>query len=45
MQAALKKVVEGAIWLDVRLPSEYQYDHIASAINLPLNEIRNLAKI
>jgi len=44
MQAALKKVVEGAIWLDVRLPSEYQYDHIASAINLPLNEIRNLAK-
>lgn len=37
------KVAEGAVWLDVRLPSEYQFDHISNAVNLPLNEIRNLA--
>lgn len=43
MLEAKEKVLAGAIWADVRLPSEYQYDHIAGAINLPLNEIRNLA--
>lgn len=34
------KTAQGAIWLDARLPSEYQYDHIDGAINLPLNEVR-----
>lgn len=34
------KIAEGALALDVRLPSEYQYEHIAGAINLPLNEVR-----
>lgn len=43
MADAQAKVQAGAIWADVRLPSEYQYDHIAGAINLPLNEIRILA--
>lgn len=43
MSDAQAKVTAGAIWADVRLPSEYKYDHIAGAINLPLNEIRNLA--
>lgn len=43
MAEAKEKVLAGAIWADVRLPSEYQYDHITGAINLPLNEIRNLA--
>ncbi|HYN53958.1 MAG TPA: cyclic nucleotide-binding domain-containing protein [Methylotenera sp.] len=38
------KVTAGAIWVDARLPSEYQYDHIEGAINLPLNEIRQLTK-
>lgn len=46
IQVSLKdaeaKVAAGAVWADVRLPSEYKYDHIAGAINLPLNEIRNL---
>jgi rhodanese-related sulfurtransferase len=37
------KINNGAIWVDVRLPSEYRYDHISGAINLPLNEIRQLA--
>lgn len=40
--AAEAKVAAGAIWADVRLPSEYSYDHIKDAINLPLNEIRKL---
>ncbi|OIR04618.1 thiosulfate sulfurtransferase PspE precursor [mine drainage metagenome] len=43
MADAQAKVLSGAIWADVRLPSEYQFDHIAGAINLPLNEIRTLA--
>ena len=37
------KVAAGAVWADARLPSEYQYDHMQGAINLPLNEIRQLA--
>lgn len=34
------RIAQGAIWLDARLSSEYQYDHIDGAINLPLNEVR-----
>ncbi|MDO9283165.1 MAG: cyclic nucleotide-binding domain-containing protein [Methylotenera sp.] len=34
------KVKAGAVWADVRLPSEYSFEHIQDAINLPLNEIR-----
>jgi len=37
------KVAAGAIWADVRLPSEYNFDHLAGAISLPLSEIRQLA--
>ena len=37
------KVAAGAIWADVRLPSEYSFSHLQGAINLPLNEIRQLA--
>jgi len=33
-------IAEGAVWVDARLPSEYKYEHIPGAINLPLNEIR-----
>ncbi len=43
MVEAQAKVAAGAIWADVRLPSEYKYEHIEGAINLPLNEIRHLA--
>lgn len=38
---ARAKAAAGAQWLDVRYPSEYQYDRIAGAINVPLAEIRN----
>ncbi|HEY0842638.1 cyclic nucleotide-binding domain-containing protein [Methylotenera sp.] len=39
-EAAESMVAEGAVWVDARLPSEYQYEHIEGAINLSLNEIR-----
>lgn len=39
---ATEKVKAGAVWADVRLPSEYQFDPIQGAINLPLNTIRQV---
>jgi rhodanese-related sulfurtransferase len=39
-EAAEMKVANGAVWVDARLPSEYQYEHIEGAVNLPLNDIR-----
>jgi rhodanese-related sulfurtransferase len=38
---ARAKVAGGAQWIDVRYPSEYQYDRLPGAINIPLSEIRN----
>ncbi len=38
---ALERVARGAAWLDVRYPSEYRYDRLPGAINVPLNEVRN----
>ena len=41
---AQKQVADGtAVIVDVRLQSEFEDDHIDGAINLPLNEIRQLA--
>ena len=37
----VERVARGAIWLDVRYPSEYRYDRLAGALNVPLNEVRN----
>jgi len=39
---ATEKVKKGALWLDVRYPSEYQYDRLPGAINVPLAEVRNM---
>jgi rhodanese-related sulfurtransferase len=39
---AAHKVRGGALWLDVRYPSEYQYDKLPGAINVPLAEVRNM---
>ncbi len=36
------RVRAGALWLDVRYPSEYQYDKLPGAINVPLAEVRNM---
>jgi rhodanese-related sulfurtransferase len=40
-KAAQAKVGGGGLWLDVRYPSEYQYDKLPGAQNVPLAEIRN----
>jgi rhodanese-related sulfurtransferase len=42
MHEAKKKIARGAIWIDVRFPSEYRHDRLAGAINIPVNEIRDL---
>ena len=41
MEQARQKVAEGAQWIDVRYMSEYQYDKLPEAVNIPLAEIRN----
>lgn len=41
-QDATERVRRGALWLDVRYPSEYQYDKLPGAINVPLAEVRNM---
>ena len=38
---ACERVARGAGWLDVRYPSEYRYDRLPGAVNVPLNEVRN----
>lgn len=40
MAQARELVANGAVWLDVRFPSEYVFDHPPAAVNVPLNEIR-----
>jgi rhodanese-related sulfurtransferase len=37
-----RRVADGAVWLDVRFQAEYNEDKLPGAINIPLNEIRNL---
>ena len=41
IEEAQQKVLAGAQWIDVRYPSEFQYDQLPGAINIPLSEIRN----
>ena len=41
-EEATGRVGRGALWLDVRYPSEYQYDKLPGAINVPLAEVRNM---
>jgi len=38
---ARQRAAMGGQWIDVRYPSEYQYDRLPGAINIPLAEIRN----
>ena len=38
---ANKRILSGAIWIDVRLPSEYRFGHKPNAINIPLKLIRS----
>jgi rhodanese-related sulfurtransferase len=41
MDEARQKIAGGGQWIDVRYPSEYQYDRLSGAINIPLSEVRN----
>lgn len=41
MEDARQKIANGAQWIDVRYPSEYQYDKLQGAMNIPLSEIRH----
>ena len=41
VEEAREKIADGGQWIDVRYPSEYQYDKLPGAINIPLSEIRN----
>jgi rhodanese-related sulfurtransferase len=36
-----RRVAAGALWIDVRYPSEYRGDRLPGAINVPLDEVRN----
>lgn len=38
---AVQAVEQGAVWLDVRYPTEYRYDSLRGAMNVPLNDIHN----
>jgi len=42
---AREKAAAGAQWLDVRYPSEFQYDKLPGAVNIPLSEIRDAAEL
>jgi rhodanese-related sulfurtransferase len=44
-EQALAKVAAGAQWIDVRYPSEYQYDRWPGALNIPLGEVRNALRV
>lgn len=39
---ARERIAKGSIWLDVRYPSEFLDDRLPGAINVPLNEVRNM---
>jgi len=41
----LEKVRAGALWLDVRYPSEYQHDRLPGALNVPLGEVRDMFEV
>ena len=42
---AERRVAAGAQWLDVRYSSEYQNGRLPGAVNVPLNEIRNVIDV
>jgi len=41
LEEARSRIAAGGQWVDVRYPSEYQYDKFPGAINIPLSEVRN----
>jgi len=45
LNQARGKIGAGGQWVDVRYPSEYQYEKLPGAINIPLSEVRNAVKV
>jgi rhodanese-related sulfurtransferase len=43
-EEAKVKVQNGAVLLDVRTPAEFNFKHLPGAVNMPLHDIRALAK-
>ena len=41
MEEAMRRVANGAVWLDVRFETEYKYHHLDGAVNAPLHELRS----
>jgi len=41
MEQAIKEVENGAVWLDVRFSSEYEFNHLKNALNIPINLLRS----
>lgn len=35
-----RRIADGALWLDVRLPVEWRHDGLAGSINIPVSELR-----
>jgi len=44
LDEAEKRVADGAVWLDIRTPNEYEKDNIEGSHNLPLSLLRSKAK-
>lgn len=42
-EQARERIARGGQWIDVRYPSEFLYEKLPGAINIPLAEIRNAA--
>lgn len=41
LEEAKQRVTKGAVWMDVRFESEFNYHHIEGAVNAPIHELRN----
>lgn len=41
---ALGRVDGGAVWIDVRLPSEYEHAHLPGAVNIPMRALHREAR-
>jgi rhodanese-related sulfurtransferase len=42
---ANRRVEDGAVWVDVRFPAEFQTNGLPNAINIPLNDIRQASTV
>lgn len=40
-EEAEKRVAAGAVWMDIRLESEFKHNHLDGAISVPVHEIRD----